>query len=49
VNSIRAHQFAHVPQPASAEQVTRREEDKITAYFGSGHLYADPARQEPLV
>jgi photosynthetic reaction center H subunit len=28
--------------------VTFLEEDKITAYFGSGLLYAEPSRQEPL-
>lgn len=49
VASITAEQFAHVPRPQSDEQITRREEDKVTAYFGSGHLYAYPSRQEPLV
>jgi len=49
VASIKADQFVDVPRPQSDEQITRREEDKITAYFGSGHLYAYPSRQEPLV
>src|SRR6056297_360079 len=39
VSSVMSHQFAHVPRTASADQVTRLEEDKITAYFASGHLY----------
>ena len=30
-------------------QVTRREEDKIMAYYSSGHLYATPSRSEPLL
>ncbi len=49
VSSILASQFAHVPRIANPDQITRREEDKITAYFGSGHLYATPERQEPKI
>ena len=49
VVSITADQFRHVPRTASADQVTRLEEDKITAYFSSGHLYGNPSRQEPLI
>mgnify|MGYP006275155053 FL=1 len=49
VASILAEQFRYVPRTASPDQVTRLEEDKITAYFGSGHLYAKPSRQEPLI
>jgi len=49
VASILADQFEYVPRTASPDQVTRLEEDKITAYFGSGHLYAKPSRQEPLI
>jgi len=29
--------------------VTLLEEEKITAYFGAGTLYADPSRSEPLL
>ena len=49
VNSILGSQFAGVPAIASPDQVTRREEDRIMAYFASGNLYATPARCEPLL
>ncbi|MEE4639699.1 MAG: photosynthetic reaction center subunit H [Wenzhouxiangella sp.] len=49
VSSIMSHQFQHVPRTASADQITRLEEDKITAYFASGHLYAHPSRQRALI
>jgi photosynthetic reaction center H subunit len=49
VRAILAHQFAQVPATASPDQITLREEDRITAYFGGGCLYAEPSRAEPLV
>ena len=49
VSSIMSHHFVHVPRTASDEQVTRLEEDKICAYYASGHLYAHPSRQRPLI
>lgn len=49
VASVLASQFADAPGLANPNQVTLREEDRICAYFASGHLYATPARQEPLV
>jgi photosynthetic reaction center H subunit len=49
VNAILARQFAAVPGTASATQVTKREEDKITGYYAGGLLYATPARAEPLL
>lgn len=49
VVALMASQFADAPRLQNPDQVTRREEDRITAYFGSGHLYAHPARQEPIV
>lgn len=49
VVSIMADQFHQVPRTANADQVTRLEEDRITAYYAGGLLYADPSRQEPLV
>jgi len=49
VSSIMADQFQHVPRTSSADQVTRLEEERITAYFAGGHLYAHPSRQEPLI
>ena len=49
VCSIMSDQFLHVPRTASAEQITRLEEDRITAYFAGGLLYAHPTRQDPLI
>jgi photosynthetic reaction center H subunit len=49
VVSVLASQFADAPGLANPNQVTLREEDRICAYFASGHLYATAARQEPLV
>ena len=49
VHAILAHQFAEVPGHRDADQVTMLEEEKISAYYGAGTLYATPERQEPLV
>jgi photosynthetic reaction center H subunit len=49
VRSILGRQFADVPGLAQPEQVTLREEDRITAYYASGTLYATPSRLGPLV
>jgi photosynthetic reaction center H subunit len=49
VASITAAQFAGVPAIAGGGQVTKLEEDRILAYFGSGHLYAVPSRLGPVV
>ena len=49
VKSILASQFAQVPATKLPAQVTRREEDQICGYYGGGHLYAIPSRQEPLL
>jgi len=49
VKSILGSQFANVPGLSNPEQVTLQEEDRITAYYGSGHLYATAERSEPLV
>ncbi len=48
-DAVLASQFAGAPKPASLEQVTLLEEDKIQAYFGAGYLWATPARSEPLL
>lgn len=48
VASVCAHHFADAPMTKSPDQVTLLEEDRIMAYFGSGHLYA-LNRREPLV
>ena len=48
VQALLGSQFANVPRTRSDAQVTLLEEEKISAYFGAGTLYATPARQEPL-
>lgn len=49
VGAILARQFVQVPTTANPDQITLREEDRITAYFGGGYLYAEPSRAEPLI
>jgi photosynthetic reaction center H subunit len=49
VRSILASQFELVPKIAGPDQITRREEDQIMAYYSSGNLYATAARSEPLL
>jgi photosynthetic reaction center H subunit len=49
VRSILASQFAGVPALKNPDQVTKLEEDRITAYYAGGTLYAMPSRQEPLI
>jgi photosynthetic reaction center H subunit len=48
VEAIMANQFEGVPATASPQSVTLLEEEKITAYFGAGTLFADPRRRDPL-
>jgi photosynthetic reaction center H subunit len=49
VASILARHFAHVPPLRDKDHVTAREEDRISAYYASGHLYAVPSRTEPIL
>lgn len=49
VQAILGRQFTDVPATARPDQVTRLEEDKISAYYGGGTLYATPERSEPLL
>jgi photosynthetic reaction center H subunit len=49
VRSILGAQFAGVPAHASPDQVTLLEEDRISAYYGGGTLYATAARTEPYL
>jgi photosynthetic reaction center H subunit len=49
VKSILAGQFAGVPKLQHPDQVTLREEDRIAAYYASGHLYAMPGRLGPVL
>jgi photosynthetic reaction center H subunit len=48
-HSIYAAQFANVPVTKDDSQVSMLEEEKISAYYGAGTLYADPMRAEPLL
>ena len=47
--ALLASQFANVPATKDPDRVTLLEEDKISAYYGAGTLYATPARTEPLL
>jgi photosynthetic reaction center H subunit len=49
VNAILAAQFADVPATRHPDLVTLLEEDKISAYYAGGYLYATPNRSEPIV
>jgi photosynthetic reaction center H subunit len=49
VDALYAHQFANVPATRATDRVTLLEEERITAYYGAGTLYADPSRTEPMV
>jgi photosynthetic reaction center H subunit len=49
VGAVLSTHFATAPRTAHPEQVTLREEDRISGYFGGGNLYATPSRQEPLL
>ncbi|WP_164155557.1 photosynthetic reaction center subunit H [Sandarakinorhabdus rubra] len=48
-DAITGAQIAGVPRTKSPDQVTLLEEEKITAYFGAGYLWATPERAEPLI
>ncbi|KUF10031.1 photosynthetic reaction center subunit H [Pseudoponticoccus marisrubri] len=47
VKTLYAAQFAGVPRHAHDDRVTKLEEEKISAYYGGGVLYATPSRLEP--
>ena len=49
VDALNADQFAGVPRIASADTITRYEEERIMAYFGGGYLYANASRSEPFL
>ncbi|MEO1293325.1 MAG: photosynthetic reaction center subunit H [Pseudomonadota bacterium] len=49
VRSIKAAHFRYVPTTKNPDEVTLLEEDKITAFYGGGTLYADPKEREPLL
>jgi photosynthetic reaction center H subunit len=49
VVSVTAAQLAAAPGIRKPEEITLLEEDKISGYFGGGHLHATPERSEPLI
>jgi photosynthetic reaction center H subunit len=49
VDAILGSQFSAVPALANPDQVTLDEEERITAYYGGGYLYATAERSEPLI
>ena len=49
VKALFASQFASVPALANPDRITLLEEEKVSAYFGAGTLYATPARTESLL
>ncbi len=49
VDAILARHFADVPALENPDEVTRDEEERISAYYGAGYLYATPARTEPVL
>jgi photosynthetic reaction center H subunit len=48
-DSVKGSQFAGCPQLKSPTQITLLEEEKVSAYFAGGYLWATPERSEPLV
>ncbi len=49
VVSIKGSHFANAPTLKSYDQITMREEDMVTAYYGGGTMYATPERAEPFL
>jgi photosynthetic reaction center H subunit len=49
VDSLTGAQFNDVPGLKNPDQVTRLEEDKITAFYGGGYLYSSAQRAEPVL
>jgi photosynthetic reaction center H subunit len=49
IDAINAADFPAAPVPAKAGEITFYEEERIMGYFGGGYLYANAARQEPIL
>lgn len=49
VEAVTAEQLRAAPRTQQELSVTRREEDRISGYYGGGKLYATPSRIEPLL
>ncbi len=49
IHALYAEHFADVPETKSSDEITLLEEERISAYYCGGKLYASQARQEPLL
>ena len=49
VDAVLGSQLAGAPALASPDRVTFDEEERISAYYGGGYLYAKPSRTEPVI
>ncbi|EJW12786.1 Photosynthetic reaction center H subunit [Rhodovulum sp. PH10] len=49
VDALPSSYFAGIPGIKSANEITVREEDRISGYFGGGRMYATKTRAEPLL
>lgn len=49
IKSLYAHNFPGIPDIAGTDQITKLEEDKLSGYYGGGHLYASQSRQDAVI
>jgi photosynthetic reaction center H subunit len=49
VRSVLAKHFATAPTTKVPEQITLLEEDRVSAYFGGGNMYATPERERSVI
>ena len=49
INAVLARHFAEAPGLREPDTVPMREEDRITAYYAGGSLYARPQRMGPVL
>jgi len=49
VASLHSHQFASVPVLKDPNRITILEEEKVSAFYAGGRLYADARRMEPIL
>lgn len=49
VYALRAEHFASVPTTKEADRITLLEEERISAFYAGGRLYAEPKRLGPVV
>jgi photosynthetic reaction center H subunit len=49
INALTAEQIARVPKLKSPDSITLQEEDRVSAFYGAGTLYATADRAEPFL